>query len=123
MSKYKTIGIIGTRRRDDKTSEKKVWRAFKKVYKKGDTICSGLCPKGADRFAVVFAKKLDAKTLWFPADWKKHGRAAGFIRNTDIAKESDVLIACVAEDRKGGTEDTIKKFIKFHGPKKLIIVE
>jgi len=31
------------------------------------------------------------------------------VRNTLIAKDCTVLIACVAEDRTGGTEDTIKK--------------
>lgn len=35
--------------------------------------------------------------------------------------EADVLIACVAEDRKGGTEDTIKKFQKL-GKTQLILV-
>jgi hypothetical protein len=58
----------------------------------------------------------DKYGLIFPANWKKFGRRAGFVRNTDIAKISTKLIAEVAEDRKGGTEDTISKFIKFqHG--------
>ena len=47
----------------------------------------------------------------FHADWEKFGRGAGFVRNGDIANNSDVLIACVAKDRKGGTEDTIGKFL------------
>ena len=35
-----------------------------------------------------------------------------YARNTLIARDADELIAVVAEDRKGGTEDTIKKFLK-----------
>ena len=35
-----------------------------------------------------------------------------YARNTLIARDADDLIAVVAEDRKGGTEDTIKKFLK-----------
>jgi len=120
----KTIGIIGTRRRDDLGSFLKVKNAFLKVYKDGDRICSGLCPKGGDRFATVIQAKFPSMPppLWFPANWERYGKAAGFIRNTDIALNSDVLIACVSEDRTGGTEDTIKKFIKFHGEENLIIV-
>jgi hypothetical protein len=37
------------------------------------------------------------------------GRGAGFVRNADIARECNVLIALPAEDRTGGTEDTITK--------------
>lgn len=117
----KIIGIIGTRRRDTEKDYKLVKKAFLEVYKKGDIICSGLCPKGGDRFAVILASVYNTKTLWFPADWKKYGRAAGFIRNTNIAELSDILIACVASDRKGGTEDTINKYLKL-GKKDLIIV-
>lgn len=107
----KTIGIIGTRSRDTKEDFKLVEAAFLKIYKERDTICSGLCPKGGDRFAVILARKYNTKTLWYPPEWKKYGRSAGFIRNTDIAKLSDVLIACTATNRKGGTEDTIKKYL------------
>ncbi len=62
------------------------------------------------------------KQLWFPANWKKFGRAAGFIRNTDIAENSDILIACVSKDRTGGTEDTIKKFLKEKDRNNLILI-
>jgi hypothetical protein len=119
----KTIGIVGTRRRDSDQDLTKVYNVFKKHYRKGDTICSGLCPQGADRFAIVIAHIEGCPTLWLPAQWHLYGRGAGFVRNTDIAKNSDILIACVASDRKGGTEDTIKKFIKFHGAENLIIVD
>ena len=118
----KVIGIVGTRRRNTSADYNKTEEAFLKVYEKGDTICSGLCPKGADQFAIDLSKKYNTETLWFPADWQEHGRAAGFIRNTYIAENSDILIACVARDRTGGTEDTIKKFIKLKGEKNLIII-
>lgn len=117
----KTIGIVGTRRRDSIDDLEKVAEAFLGVYEDGDVICSGLCPKGGDRFAVILSKAGNIPTKWFPADWKKYGKSAGFIRNTDIARESDVLIACVSEDRTGGTEDTIRKYLAF-GKDKLVLV-
>lgn len=120
--KNKVIGIIGTRRRDSEKDFKLVETAFLNAYDKGDKICSGLCPKGGDRFAVVLAKKYNVETIWHPAQWDKHGKAAGFIRNGLIARDSDVLIACVASDRKGGTEDTIKKFKKLGKEFNLLLV-
>lgn len=108
----KVIGIIGSRRRDSTEDFKLIEDAFLKIYEEGDKICSGLCPKGGDRFAVIIADKYNVESIWFPAQWSKYGKGAGFVRNTDIANNSDVLIACVASDRKGGTEDTIKKFLK-----------
>jgi len=120
-----TIGIVGTRSRDSVQDFEIVEIRFLDLYTQGDRICSGLCFKGADRFAVILSKEWKEyllPPLWFPANWNKYGKSAGFMRNTDIARESDILIACVSKGRTGGTEDTIKKFIKFHGKDQLYIV-
>jgi hypothetical protein len=121
----KVIGVVGTRKRDSEDDFKIVFESFKHIYSPGDTICSGLCSHGADRFAVIIANTYalpNSNRLWFPADWKKYGKSAGFIRNEYIAKISDILIACVSSDRIGGTEDTISKFIRIHGKDNLILV-
>jgi len=117
----KVIGIIGTRRRNSKKDFAIVEDAFLEFYEQGDIICSGLCSTGGDRFAVLLQKKYNTDFKWYPADWDTYGPKAGHIRNTDIARDSDILIACVYEDRTGGTEDTIKKF-KIFGKTKLILV-
>jgi cysteine synthase len=118
----KKIGIIGSRRRDTEKDYKLVEEQFCKIYNMGDTIVSGGCPKGGDRFAELIAKRTGVSIKIFPADWEKYGRGAGFIRNTDIARESDILIACVSQDRTGGTEDTIRKFLKDKDKKYLYLV-
>lgn len=118
----KIIGIVGSRRRNEDSDFFAVLNQFKEVYEEGDWICSGGCPKGGDFFAERIHRTYSTPFLLFPANWDKHGKAAGFIRNTSIAKFSDVLIACVSEDRKGGTEDTIKKFVEFHGNEGLHLV-
>jgi len=120
-----TIGVIGTRSRNTQKDYIKVKNLFLEFYEEGDSICSGLCPEGGDRFAVIIARILripEDKRLWFPANWKKFGKAAGFIRNIDIARNSDILIACIADNRKGGTEDTIKKFLKTNKKEDLFLV-
>lgn len=117
----KIIGIIGSRRRDSIEDFKKVEEEFLKHFVEGDTICSGLCPRGGDKFAVLLSEKYNTDKKWFPADWTRYGKGAGFMRNTDIAKNSDILIACVSEDRTGGTEDTIKKYLRL-GKDKLFLV-
>jgi len=115
------IAIIGSRRRNEHDDYAAVYKAFMKAYNDGDTIVSGGCPKGGDKFAEIIAKKNSIPILIYKADWSI-GRHAGFLRNSNIAEDSNILIACVAADRKGGTEDTIKKFRKFHPKGKLILV-
>jgi len=117
----KTIGIIGARRRDAQCDFEACMAAFVKVYEPGDKIVSGGCPKGGDRFANKIAKMLGLTIIIHYPNWDVHGRSAGFVRNTLIAEDADILIAVVAFDRKGGTEDTIKK-AKALG-KKVVIVE
>jgi len=113
----KKIIIIGTRRRNTHSDFVKVELTFLKIYNKGDMIVSGGCPKGGDRFAEILIKKYNTPKKIFRAKWRRHGRYdkyAGFKRNTLVARFGDEVIACVASDRTGGTEDTIKKFKKFH---------
>jgi len=116
------IGIIGTRRRDSEIDYRAIKVAFLNLYEKGDKIVSGGCPKGGDKFAERLAVEYNVTIKIHYAQWKEHGKIAGFIRNTEIAKDADYLIACVSEDRKGGTEDTIKKFLKNKSAENLIIV-
>jgi hypothetical protein len=118
----KVIGIVGSRRRTKLADYNKVLRTFWKVYKHGDMICSGGCPKGADSFAEKIAEKFDIPIKIFLPKWKRYGRIATFMRNTQIARKSNVLIACPAPDRVGGTEDTIKKFTKKFKKTNLILV-
>lgn len=106
----KTIGIIGSRKRDQNSDFEKVKQALFKVYEDGDQLVSGGCPSGADHFAEQLAKIHQIPITIHYAKWNKHGKSAGFIRNGDIASGADILIACVNLIREGGTEDTIKKF-------------
>ena len=118
----KKIGIIGTRRRNTRTDYMEVLNVFLSVYEDGDWIVSGGCTKGGDAFAEKIAHDFGIPILIFEARWNhkwKNGKfirlqyrnkAAGKVRNVPIAEHSDIIIACVATDRQGGTEHTISKF-------------
>ena len=112
----KRIIIIGSRRRNSDADFWIVAKQFVKIYEDGDLIVSGGCPKGGDNFAEEISAACNVWMVIWEAEWNKDGqyrRWAGFERNTIIAQNGDAVIACVAEDRTGGTEDTIKKFKKF----------
>lgn len=119
----KRIGIIGSRTRDTTEDKITVWKEFKKWYEPGDIIISGGCPKGGDRFAEEFAivlgltEKNGGLIIHRPKQIPKGSPRYDFVkefysRNTLIARDSDMLIACVSPDRTGGTEDTIRKWEK-----------
>lgn len=105
----KTIGIVGSRRRDTDTDFRICRTKFLDVYTDGDKIVSGGCKQGGDRFAEILARSFGLTIIIHHADWNRLGKTAGFVRNTLIAEDCDVLIALVAPDRTGGTEDTVRK--------------
>ena len=115
------IGIIGSRRRNNEEDYNLVLKAWRKISAPHDTLVSGGCPQGGDAFAERIAQECSIPIKIHKANWNLYGRYAGFQRNGLIAKDADILIACVAEDRTGGTEDTINKFFKL-GKTKLILV-
>lgn len=49
--------------------------------------------KGVDQLGERFAFENKLKTIVFPAEWKKYGRAAGPLRNKIMANNADALIA------------------------------
>ena len=117
----KKIIIIGTRTRNTQEDYKTVYNEFKKWYNKDVKIVSGGCKKGGDRFAELIAKKLNIPIIIHYPVLPESGSPrwayakANYERNTVVAnetKEDTVTIACVSPNRKGGTEDTIKKIQK-----------
>ncbi len=67
--------------------------ALDTILSRGDTVVSGKCPTGADLIGESYALWRKLPVEGFPADWNKHGKSAGFIRNQQMAQEADGLIA------------------------------
>lgn len=78
-------------------------------------IVSGHC-EGADQLGELYAKNHNLPCKVFPAQWKKFGKAAGPIRNSEMVKyaseaEMSVVVA-FRSPRTKGTNDTVKKATK-----------
>jgi hypothetical protein len=63
--------------------------------------------QGADRLAARYARETGLELLELKPDWKR-GRGAGKIRNSDIVRRADWLIA-FWDGESPGTLDTIQK--------------
>lgn len=66
---------------------------------------------GADRLAMDWAAARRVKCLPFPADWEKHGRRAGPIRNQQMLDEG-VPTLVVAFPGGTGTADMVRRATK-----------
>ena len=144
------IGIVGSRRRNSPDDYNKLIYTFDRVITKflsiyfpelEVTIVTGDCDEGGDKFARAMSDdydcKLDVKRIRDPLTnefigFNNHRHFDYYVmcgifykRNEEIAKEPlDYLIALVASDRTGGTENTIRHFKRLHKDwkEKLIIL-
>ena len=62
--------------------------------------------RGADYLGELYAQVQSLPLKIFPADWDTHGKAAGPIRNTQMAEYADALIA-FWDGRSRGTKHMI----------------
>ena len=56
------------------------------------TIVSGMA-RGADLLGLRYAHEHGLHRSEYPADWRKLGKQAGFIRNEEMASNADALVA------------------------------
>ena len=62
--------------------------------------------RGADTLGKIWAKSKGIPVKSFPAEWDKFGRMAGPIRNRDMGKYADYLVA-FWDGKSVGTKDMI----------------
>lgn len=63
--------------------------------------------RGADTLGEKYAKERGYVINYFPADWDRHGKAAGYIRNEEMAKNADALVA-FWDGKSRGTKNMIE---------------
>ena len=62
--------------------------------------------RGIDQAGENYAKIYEIPTKKFPADWDRYGKAAGYIRNEDMATYADALLA-IWDGESRGTKNMI----------------
>ena len=68
---------------------------------------------GADTYGEWYAKERGLKIIRMPANWNKYGRAAGPIRNEEMAKIAD---ACIIfwDGKSAGSRNMIDMCVKYN---------
>jgi len=89
-------------------------------YKERVTLVISGGAKGADTLGEKWANDNNIETLIFKPDWKKYGKKAGHLRNTDIIENCDMCVA-FWDGISTGTYDSIKKTKKYN--KELLIIK
>lgn len=84
--------------------------AFKhwgRLWEKRSEIVCGMA-RGADLLGKQFGDEGDMIVREFPADWAKHGKSAGFIRNQEMVDYADAAIY-LWDGKSKGTKDCIDR--------------
>lgn len=109
------LAIIGSRKFNNKVILNKVLNEY--VDKVNLVISGGAF--GADFMGEEWAKENKIETSIFKPDWEKFGKSAGFIRNQDIVKNSDEVVA-FWDGKSKGTEHSIKLCERLKIPVKIV---
>lgn len=106
------LGIIGSRTFDDYNLLVQTIETYF-VYKnkfgepqyRFDEIVSGGA-RGGDLLGAKFAREHNIKLTEYIPDWDRYGKRAGFIRNEDIVKNSEI-ICCFWDGQSKGTANSL----------------
>ena len=87
-----------------------IYRAFAEccAFERDVTLISGACPTGADAIAEELAERRGWNIERHPADWQKHGRAAGPIRNQQMVDSKPDLVLAFILNNSRGASGTVK---------------
>lgn len=104
------IGMVGSRGFDDYEVVLATLRSYIRNYPNTDIEVVSGGARGADTLSDKASQELGVPTKIYLPDWDRYGRGAGFVRNTYIAEDSDILLAfCSHWEPTRGTADTIRK--------------
>lgn len=80
-----------------------MYRLEESIKKSGLDITEVVCgmARGVDELGYRWAREHDIPIKEFPADWNRYGKAAGPIRNKEMAEYSDAAIVLMYPDSRG----------------------
>ena len=105
----RVLAIVGYRKFTDWKIFKDTLKEFVVRYGMPEQVVSGGA-LGADAMAEKWAKRYNIPLLILKPDWKKHGKSAGILRNTDIISACTHVVA-FPHPKGRGTQDSIRKAI------------
>lgn len=88
------------------TNKNLVYQCIEKSNVAITEIVSG-CARGVDSLAEAYAADHDIQIMPFWADWPKHGKSAGPIRNKEMAEYADAAII-VWDGQSNGAQNMIE---------------
>ena len=98
------IAVIGSRTATAKQYEELVQRL--EPLQPTEIISGGA--NGADALGERYAREYGLKLTTYTPDWQRFGKAAGPIRNEQIIKAADLVLA-IWDGKSTGTADSLKK--------------
>jgi hypothetical protein len=116
------VVIAGTRTFSNPIFSTVISWAVKKSGFPVSTVVWGVCPSGIDQLAKAFARARKLPDLPFPADWKLYKKAAGPIRNGQMARACDAGIV-IYDGRSPGSVDMLSKLESEKKPKFWVICD
>lgn len=87
---------------------------YDRIYWYDLELIHGDCPNSPDQFAVRLGEECGCEVRPFPADWGRHKKRAGFIRNNEMVCQDPDLCIAIWDGISKGTEDTIVRSVR-HG--------
>ena len=103
--------IAGSRWFSDYALLKRTMDTLLSNIKEDITVVCGKA-RGADTLGEQYAKERGYAVAYFPADWDKYGKAAGFIRNEQMAQNADALVV-FWDGKSRGTKNMIELAAKY----------
>ncbi len=115
----KRVVIAGCRHYNDYNEAKKfIDNCLLNVRKGNEIIILSGGARGADALGERYADDNGFKIEKHPAEWEKHGKAAGPIRNKEMAENCDYVI-CFWDGKSNGTRSMIFYAKEFNKPIKI----
>ena len=119
MEEFKLIVAGGRDFKDAELLSRTINDMATRIYAdKAISIVTGMA-QGADLLAYYFAVKHNVVTYKFPADWNKHGKSAGMIRNKEMGDFSDGLLA-FWDQKSRGTRQMIEYMQSLNKPAHIV---
>ena len=93
-----SLGVVGSRSFHDyevlEYEIDKIFRGKKRAEPNRNMCIVSGGARGADRLAKRYADEHeDVEYIEYKPDWEAHGKRAGFMRNVEIVKESNMVLA------------------------------